>query len=798
MKLFISTGNSRMEKRWNGREMELGDFIGRISSTIRTSETVEQYRKLSKAKQDDIKDVGGFVLGKLKGGRRKKDCVVFRCALTLDMDYATADIPEQIELFFDFRCLIYSTHKHTPENPRLRLIIPLSRTVTPDEYTAVARKVAEDIGMELFDDTTYEPSRLMYWPSTSADGEFVFRDIEGEILNPDEVLARYKDWRDSSEWPVSSRQQAVVQREVKKQADPLEKDGVIGAFCRTYSIEDAVTNFLPEVYQPSAMPGRFDYIPADSQAGVVVYEGKFAYSHHATDPACGKLMNAFDMVRIHKFGEMDSRSSEDTDPAKLLSFKAMSEFAVNDEKVKMTIGGERREKAEKEFSKEDGDWLKQLEYEPRSTVLKNSLKNLLLILNHDEKLKEIVFNQLSDGMEIRGKVPWEHPSRFWRDADDAQLISYIDLTYGTFSARNYDIAVAKVADDRSYHPIREFLSTLPEWDQVARVDTLLVDYLGASDNAYVRAVTRKTLCGAIARVMQPGCKFDTMLVLNGPQGKGKSTLISRLCGEWFNDSLLLNDTKDKTAAEKLQGYWILEIGELAGLKKTEIETLRGFLSRQNDIYRASFGRRATPHPRQCIFIGTTNAESGYLRDTAGNRRFWPVKTPGDGKHASWELTQEDVRQIWAEALLYYKAGEPLHLDNELAGMALKEQQIAMEVDEREGMVRDYLDMLLPENWDRMELYDRRNYICGSEFGGSREPGVRRRERVCNMEIWCECFGKERGNLKRQDANEISAIMANIEGWKKMDGKVRFSIYGVVRGYCRERVFSAKDGNAPED
>ena len=199
MKLFISTGNSRMEKRWNGREMELEEFIQRISTTIRTSETAEQYRKLSKAKQDDIKDVGGFVLGKLKGGRRKKDCVAFRSGLTLDMDYATEDIPEQMEMFHDFRCLIYSTHKHTPEHPRLRLVIPLSRNVSPDEYTAVARKVAEEIGMELFDDTTYEPSRLMYWPSTSSDGEFVFRDIEGEILNPDVVLEKYKDWRDSSE-----------------------------------------------------------------------------------------------------------------------------------------------------------------------------------------------------------------------------------------------------------------------------------------------------------------------------------------------------------------------------------------------------------------------------------------------------------------------------------------------------------------------------------------------------------------------------------------------------------------------
>ena len=795
MKIQIATGNSRMEKRWNNVEMELDEFINRISHTIRTAETVEQYMKMTKAKQDAIKDVGGFVGGRLKGGRRKKDCVEYRTIITLDIDHAVPGVIEQIEMLYNYRCFIYSTHKHTPENPRLRLVIILSRPVSPDEYVAVARKVAEDIGIEMFDDTTYEPSRLMYWPSTSADGEFLFRDIEGEPLNPDDVLSRYKDWRDSSEWPVSSRQQNIVQREMRKQADPLTKDGVIGAFCRTYTIEEAIANFLSDVYQPSAMPGRYDYIPADSQAGVVIYEGKFAYSHHATDPACGKLMNAFDMVRIHRFGEMDEKAAEDTEAAKLPSFTAMSEFAVSDENVKMTIAGERMEKAEKEFSGENEDWQKKLEYEKRSTVVKNTLRNLLLILNNDEKLKGIVFNQLSDGMEIKGEVPWEHPSRFWRDADDAQLISYVDLTYGTFSARNYDIAVTKVADDRSYHPIREFLASLPEWDRVPRVDTILVDFLGASDNAYVRAVTRKTLCGAIARVMNPGCKFDTMLVLNGPQGKGKSTLISKLCGEWFNDSLLLNDTKDKTAAEKLQGYWILEIGELAGLKKTEIETLRGFLSRQNDIYRASFGRRATPHPRQCVFIGTTNAENGYLRDTAGNRRFWPVKTPGDAARASWEMTEEEIRQIWAEALVRYKEGEPLHLDNELAGMALKEQQIAMEVDEREGMVRDYLEMPLPERWDKMDIFDRRNYICGSEFGGEREPGVRKRERVCNMEIWCECFGKERGNLKRQDANEISAIMANIEGWKKADNKVRFPIYGIVRGYCRDRDTKAKNGNA---
>ena len=794
-KLSIAYGSSCHAKRWVNQQVTFDELCERLSQTVRTPETVEEYPKLPKSERDRAKDKGGFVGGKLKGGRRKRDTVEGRSMLTQDADHAGIGFIDSYEMLCPYASCLYTTHGHTPEAPRVRVVVPLTRDVTPDEYAAISRLFAAEWGIDQFDECSHRPHQLMYWPTTPADGEYVFKRCDGEWLDPDRYLAAHPGWRDCAGLPRSAREGGIVERGRKQQEDPLGKQGVIGAFCRTYGINEAVHVFLKDIYQESALQGRFDYIPADSSAGVVVYDDVFAYSHHATDPACGKLLNAFDLVRIHKFGGLDEKVPEDTEAAKLPSFKAMCDFAVNDENVKMTIAGERMEIAEKEFSGENEDWLKQLEYEKRSTVVKNTLRNLLLILNNDEKLKGIVFNQLSDGMEIKGEVPWEHPSRFWRDADDAQLISYVDLTYGTFSARNYDIAVTKVADDRSYHPIREFLASLPEWDRVPRVDTILVDFLGASDNAYVRAVTRKTLCGAIARVMNPGCKFDTMLVLNGPQGKGKSTLISKLCGEWFNDSLLLNDTKDKTAAEKLQGYWILEIGELAGLKKTEIETLRGFLSRQNDIYRASFGRRATPHPRQCVFIGTTNAENGYLRDTAGNRRFWPVKTPGDAARASWEMTGEEIRQIWAEALVRYKEGEPLHLDNELAGMALKEQQIAMEVDEREGMVRDYLEMPLPERWDKMDIFDRRNYICGSEFGGEREPGVRKRERVCNMEIWCECFGKERGNLKRQDANEISAIMANIEGWKKADNKVRFPIYGIVRGYCRDRETKAKNGNA---
>ena len=769
----IAVGNSRMDKKWKNRDISWEDLCQRVSSTIRTTETVEEYRKLKKGAQDNIKDVGGFVGGQLREGRRKNGMVLCRSMLTLDMDYGEPGIWDEIDLLHDFRCCVYSTHKHTPEHPRLRMIIPLARDITEEEYPAVARMVAKEVGIDLFDDTTYEACRLMYWPSTSANGEFFYKTKDGPLLDPDAYLAKYADWRDASTWPVSSRQSEAVRRSITQQADPLEKPGIVGAFCRAYTIEEAIETFLSDVYEPSSMNGRYDYIPADSAAGVVVYDGKFAYSHHATDPVCGKLLNAFDLVRLHKFQELDENVGLDTPPGKLPSFKAMSDLALGDDKVKAVFAGERIAQTAAEFS--DEDWQNGLELD-KSGHVKNTLRNLTLILENDPNLKGVVFNQLLDGMEIKGEVPWNHPSKFWRDADDAQLISYVDAHYGTFSARNYDIAVTKVADDRAYHPIREFIESLPEWDKVPRVDTLLVDYLGAGDTAYVRAVTRKTLCAAISRVLRPGCKFDSMLVLNGPQGVGKSTLIAKLAGEWFSDSLNLGDTKDKTAAEKLQGYWILEIGELAGLKKAEVETLRSFLSRQNDIYRAAFGKRATPHLRQCVFFGTTNAESGYLRDTTGNRRFWPVKTPGNGKKQSWNLTHEEILQIWAEALVYVRQGEKLYLSAEMDALAKDEQREAMESDEREGLVREYLDTLLPERWAEMDLFERRNFLTGSDFGGLQEKGTVKRTSVSNMEIWCECFGKERANLRRTDSNELTGILARL-GWKRAESKVRVPLYG---------------------
>ena len=433
-------------------------------------------------------------------------------------------------------------------------------------------------------------------------------------------------------------------------------------------------------------------------------------------------------------------------------------------------------------SYEFSNWENDLLRDKKGNVL-NTLQNLLLILQNDPALESICFNQLADNIEIRGEAPWRHPAQFWRDADDAQLICYVDGKYGTFSRANYMTAVTKVTDDRAYHPILDYLDSLPAWDGVERLDTLLIDYLGAEDNEYVRAVTRKTLVAGIMRVLHPGIKFDTILVLNGPQGIGKSTLISKLGREWYSDSLTLTDMNDKTAAEKLQGYWLLEIGELAGMRKADIDRVKAFASRQDDKYRASFGRRVTPHPRQCVFFGTTNSECGYLRDVTGNRRFWTVKTPGRTDRHPWEISEEDVRQIWAEAVQYAEAGEKLFLPPELETISRKEQNASMEQDDREGLVRAYLDMFLPENWDDMDLYQRRDYVDKPD-APLNPAGMIQRQIVCNMAIWCECFGKRREDLRSIDSYAIAAIMTRIEEWEKTGRMAVFPLYGKQRVYQR--------------
>ena len=374
-------------------------------------------------------------------------------------------------------------------------------------------------------------------------------------------------------------------------------------------------------------------------------------------------------------------------------------------------------RAETEFCGEN--WQAALDID-KTGKIKDTLTNISIILKYDENLKNIVYNQFKNMLDVVGALPWKQVKPGWSDTDLACAKMYFERMYGIWSPTKFKDALLAVASaERLYHPVKDYLSAL-KWDGVKRVDTLLVDYLGAEDTPYVRAVTRKTLVAAVARIFKPGTKFDSILVLNGKRGIGKSTLFARLGRQWFSDSLSISDMKDKTASEKLQGYWILEISELNGMKKVDVETIKSFISRTDDKYRQAYGVSVESHPRSCIIIGTTNSDGGFLRDITGNRRFFPVRVSGQGKYKPWELTQVD--QIWAEAVEYYNRGEELFLKDDAASQAYAMQRDAMETDDREGLVDEYLNTLLPEEWPKMDLFERRSFLNGSEFGESRGPG----------------------------------------------------------------------------
>ena len=789
----VALCNRRTNSRYKNLEKPWQWLKDRNRVPVRTTETAEEYPRLSKEERDVLKDQGGFVGGWLREGIRKNGNVICRSVGALDAD----NIPEGVsfpalvrEKLAGFEWFLYSTHRHTPAAPRFRLVVLFDREMTEEEYPALMRQVAHDLGMDFFDDSTYQANRMMYWASCPSDGEFVFDESSGQPLPVDRYLNRYEDWRDTAQWPVSSRQSQVEKQAASAQQDPLTKEGIVGVFCRTFfPVQAALERFLPEVYAPTGSDGRWDYIPADSTAGVVIYDDRFVYSHHTTDPACGRLLNAFDIVRIHRFGDEDSKKS----------FRQMSELALSLDEVKLRLDQERRESLEADFGgypagtetgeKEGGDtaWRTRLRYQLRNHQLENSVWNLLLILNNDPDFRNIAFNEFFGRVEVVGPLPWERPegNRFWRDADTAQLMALLDNRYTPFTKRNYEIAFTKTVDDRSFHPVREYLNALPPWDGVCRVETILRDCLQADDTAYVRAVCRKVFAAAVARIFRPGTKFDSVLVLDGVQGIGKSSLFRELAGaEYYNETLSLTEMSEKAGAEKLQGFWFAEIGELAGMRKADIEKVKAFISTTDDTYRPSYGHVVESHPRQCVIIATVNGERGYLRDITGNRRFWVVKCNQEEQAKRFAFSSEERDQIWAEALWIYRSGEKLYLEDELRQEAEEIQRSVLEEDDRQGLIEAYLDTLLPSAWPDMDLYERRGFLYNPS-DPTRPEGIARRETVSNAEIWAECFGKDPSQMKKQDSYEISAMMMRIPGWERTVKRIRIPLYGQQRIYVRQ-------------
>lgn len=745
----IAMAPSKLSQKWITKDISWERFVEGLRTPRRTGETFEAYQQMTREERDKRKGAaGGFVGGGIEGGRRIKGAVTERCMVTLDADEGKCDW-ENVAKAFPYAMLLYSTHSHTRENPRLRWLIPLRESVTAEEYVPLAKLVGERLGITAtLDKSTYQAERMMYFPTASEDGEYVFYEQAGDFVDGKAMLASHKAQE-------AEKRETAIREELTTLGDPGAKEGVVGAFCRAYPLERAIAEFLPAVYRREPN-GRYTFVPGSGTAGAVVY-GHYLYSNHGTDPARGKLCHAFDLVRIHRFG-----SGKD-------SFQRMCEFAMGQEEVRSLMGS--------------AAWESSLRRGKHGEV-ESTIENARLILRSDENLMGLFGeNRFSARVVLRRSPPWRgaKDGEVWTDSDDAGLRWYMEERWGIKARGVIQDAWSLVCGENAFHPVREYLEGL-RWDGEERLSTMLVRHLGAEDTDYVRTVTVKWMCAAVARIFEPGVKFDNMLVLVGQQGIGKSTLASVLSRGWFSDSLQKLEGKD--AYEGLMGVWIVELAELAAAKRSDVESIKNFISKREDTFRPAYARHNIVYPRQCVFYGTTN-DPDFLKDKSGNRRFWPVWVTGKENIAE-SLTPE-VDQLWAEAVHRLRQGERLWLDTEaLQTVARNEQERFTAQDDLTGEIEEYLNRPIPEKWESLTIEERRDFVQGRS-SLSTVPCFRRRDSVSILEIRMELLGEERVSIGRNDAlsRRIGDIMNHLPGWARAESRIPCGPYGRQRGYLRD-------------
>jgi len=371
----------------------------------------------------------------------------------------------------------------------------------------------------------------------------------------------------------------------------------------------------------------------------------------------------------------------------------------------------------------------------------NKLLKIVKLINSDSNLVDMLrYNSMTRDIEFTKKTIWGS-DKILNTTDLIELKYYLAYTHDReFPINIVDEGTLIIARRNSYNPLLDWLKSL-EWDKCLRLDTWLIELVGAKDNIYIREVSRKTLCGAVKRIFEPGCKFDYMLILEGAQGTGKSTLLSVLGDKWYLDTHLSTSEQKKEIVDAMRTAWIVEISDLAGFRKSDIEYLKSFLSDQSDRVRMPYARKADDYPRQCIFIGTHNpsGDNEYLKDDTGNRRFWPVECQNIDIHKARQWRE----QIFAEAVVKYREGEILYLENPDSLQILddmhKSREIATPLD---GMILEY---------------------------------IKHKEMIYNQEIIEKVFNLNTGKLTflelRSKCTAIGIIMKRI-GWIKGENQKR--------------------------
>ena len=651
-----STANDRKSKDWKPIGEMSNEFVTHFETPSRSTETLSEYLQYPKSQQDAMKDVGAYVCASLNGSRRQIKAVKGIDMLTLDIDNVPpGGVNEILQAVDALGCwyILHSTRKHEPSKPRLRLITVLTRKITVEEYEPIARKLAIYIGIDKCDPVSFRANQLMYWPSCCADSQYVFRHADRPFINADKVLSMYKDWSDIAEWPRAAKEEKQFEKRAATLEDPTEKKGIIGAFCRTYDIFKALDELLPGVYVPcSNYTDRFTYANGSTAGGAVVYDdGRYLYSHHATDPCGNKEVNAFDLVRLHKFGGMDDEAEPRTPNFKLPSYKAMTSYARGIPEVEALFCKERGEELLEDFGattttdEETSRYFGSLKGKVVSTDIIKSLLDVEGIkMRDDEICKRNDLTGYPDDWSVENSV-----NNLPVYVKDRLLRAEVKGVTKSTICDCLDV----IADERRYNPVLEMLKS-QQWDGIDRISEYL-DIIGLTDPFYQTLVYKWLVqCVAMAcndpRTPQSA---DGALVYQGAQGVGKTSSLREIVPNqaWFKGGADL-DPKNKDTIIQATSCWICELGELDRVTKREQAPIKAIITAEFDNYRAPYAHKAVRRPRRTSFCGTVNQEE-YLADVTGNRRFWTVKLTSVDLEKLFSLSAQWKIQLWVQTYLHY-------------------------------------------------------------------------------------------------------------------------------------------------
>lgn len=724
----------------------------------------------------DKKDCGGYVAAAFKGTRRLKTDVLERWAITLDADSARASLPSDVE-DLGIEAVIHTTFSSTPDKLRYRVIIPLTSAMTPKDYTAVANGLIHTLGRDQFDMGSIQAERLMFWPSYNPgqpDDAYEWYWVnEGKTADPEDLIAVFYK---APEGPA----RFVDHTSPESPRDPYSLPGVVGAFNRVYDFWDAVEKF--DLPYEDREDGRIHLVGAKSVSGIVELQPGVYYSHHAKDPAYGMACSVFDIVAAHKYPEL----AKDVAPGTPLNLRPAAKAFEQDCQKDKTVMRELLGDAFADLTEEGENlsWIAALDRHPKTGKATVCAENIRLLRDNDPVLSQLAHNELTMTSVVVGDLPWRKVrpgiTDIFTEGDLSELELYLALKYNMelMGQRRIITLVEAQYQTRKFHPIREAIENTV-WDGTPRLETC---WPGVAHNEYTRMAARRVMCGAVARLFEPGTKTDFMPILQGGEGLGKSWWIQRMALGGFTD---LGAIGSKDTTLKLMRSWIAVADEGFALRKSDADAFKEFVTRTHDIVRLPYGRTTGAYPRQYVIWGAVNDEV-FLRRQEGNRRYLVIEV--EDKCDFERYSEEYVLQIWAEAKVLWERGERLYLDDHDSQLAAAAREPHLEEDTLAGAVEKFLSTPVPADWEQMSTSERKIFLANADEG--LDQGVKYIEYVCSADILELVMGVQYGRHSRIELMEAGRAIQRVPGWENSE-----SLSRRTKNYGRQRMRRRK--NVPE-